>query len=122
MKFVKHKGCAILQIDFEGCQPPELLDRIRRARAVIGSQPPGTVRTLTLVRQARFNKEVSDAMKEYTAHNKPFVRVAAVVGLSGLQEIVFNVIIKFTGRNIATFSDMAPAKDFLARSAEESAQ
>ena len=57
-------------------------------------------------------------MKEYTAHNKPYVRAAAVVGLSGLQEIVYNVIIKLTGRNIATFSDIAVAKDFLANQAE----
>jgi hypothetical protein len=118
VRFIEHKGCSILMIDFQGCQPPEFLERIRYARSVIGRQPPGSTRTLTNVTKARFNNQVSEAMKEYTSHNKPYVRAAAVVGLSGLQEIVYNVIIKLTGRNIATFSDIAVAKDFLANQAE----
>ncbi len=114
VRFIEHKGCQILLIDFEACQPTETLERIRYARSVIGRQPLASTRTLTMVKNTRFNSQVSEAMKEYTAHNKPFVRAAAVVGLSGLQEIVYNVIIKLTGRNIATFADVARAKDFLA--------
>jgi hypothetical protein len=114
VRFIEHKGCSILLIDFHGCEPSAFLERIRYARSVIGRQPFDSVRTLTDVTKARFNSQVSEAIKEYTAHNKPYVRAAAVVGLSGLQEIVYNVIIKLTGRNIATFSDVAAAKDFLA--------
>jgi hypothetical protein len=118
VKFVKHKGQSILEIDFRECTPAEFLERIRVARGIIGGQPPASVRTLTLVKGARFNKEISDAMKEYTQHNKPHVRVAAVVGLSGLQEIVYNVIIRVTGRNIATFANVDEAKEFLVKDAE----
>ena len=114
VRFIEHKGSSILLIDFEACEPPAFLERIRYARSVIGRQPFASVRTLTVVTKARFNNQVSEAIKEYTAHNKPYVHAAAVVGLSGLQEIVYNVIIKLTGRNIATFSDIAAAKDFLA--------
>jgi hypothetical protein len=114
VRFIEHKGCRILLIDFQSCQPPEFLERIRYARSVIGRQAHGSVRTLSVLTKARFNNQVSDAMKEYTTHNKPYVRAAAVVGLSGLQEIVYNVIIKVTGRNIATFSNITVAKDFLA--------
>jgi hypothetical protein len=115
VKFIKYKERSILQIDFEGCRPEQMLERIRFARSTIGRQPLASVRTLTLVRDARFSNQVSKEMKEYTTHNKPFVRCAAVVGLSGLQEVVYNVIIKVTGRKIATFSDVGPAKEFLAR-------
>lgn len=118
VRFIEHKGSQILLINFEGCQPAETLERIRYARSVIGRQPFASTRTLTVVTGARFNSQVSEAMKEYTAHNKPYVRAAAIVGLSGLQEIVYNVIIKLTGRNIATFSDIALAKDFLAAQAK----
>jgi hypothetical protein len=114
VKFIQHKGCAILQIDFEGCQPPEFMKRALHARSVIASQPLSSVRTLTLVKDGRFNKEVSETMKAYTRHNKPYVRVAAVVGLSGLQEILYNVVIKVSGRKIATFSSVEAAKEFLA--------
>lgn len=114
VQFIKYKGLSILQIDFESCQPAEFLERMRHARSVIGSQPVHSVRTLTLVKNARFNNQVSEAMKEYTKHNKSFVLIAAVVGLSGLQEIVYNVIIKVTGRKIATFPHVEAAKEFLA--------
>ena len=113
VKFIKYKGLPILQIDFEGCQPAEFLERIRHARSIMATQPLRSVRTLTLVKNARFNNQVSEAMKEYTHHNKPYVLIAAVVGLSGLQEILYNVIIKFTGRKIATFPHVEAAKEFL---------
>ncbi len=115
VRFIDYKGCQILLIDFTECQPTDFLERIRYARSVIGRQSLGSTRTLTVVTKARFNRQVSEAMKEYTAHNKPYVRAAAVVGLSGLQEIVYNMIIKLTGRNIATFSNIVTAKDFLAQ-------
>jgi hypothetical protein len=114
VKFIRYKGIPILQIDFKHCQPTEFLERMQYARALIGQQSLGSVRTLTLVSDARFNKQVSTAMKDYTAHNKPYVCLAAVVGLSGLQEIVYNVVIKVTGRKIATFSNVEAAKEFLA--------
>jgi hypothetical protein len=114
VKFIKYKGLPILQIDFERCQPAELLERIRYARSVMAAQPLNSVRTLTMVKDARFNNQVSEAIKEYTNHNKPYVRIAAVVGLSGLQEIVYNVIIKVTGRKISTFPHVEAAKEFLA--------
>jgi hypothetical protein len=113
VRFIQHRDRPILQIDFAGSHPAEMLERIRYARLIIGKQPLASVRTLTLVKDARFNTQVSREMKEYTAHNKPYVRCAAVVGLSGLQEIVYNVIIKVTGRNIATFSELERAKEFL---------
>jgi hypothetical protein len=113
VRFIKYKGQSILEIDFRDCQPAELLERIRCARTVIGTQEAGTVRTLTLVKGARFNKQTTEALKDYTKHNKPFVRAAAIVGLSGLQEIVYNVITRLTGRNIATFDTAEQAKEFL---------
>ena len=113
VRFIKYKGCSILQINFEECQPPEFLERILYARSVIARQPLQSLRTLTLIKNARFNRQVSAAVKEYTKHNKPYVCVAALVGLSGLQEIVYNVIIKVTGRKIATFTHVEAAKEFL---------
>jgi hypothetical protein len=107
-----------LQIDFQDCQPAEVVERIRFARTTIASQPLRSVRTLTLIKGARFNNQTSEAMKEYTQHNKPYVLVAAVVGLSGLQEIVYNVIIKLTGRKIVTMPSVDAAREYLASYSE----
>jgi hypothetical protein len=117
VRFVRYKGLPILEIDFQDCQPSEVLERIQCARAIIGQQQPASVRTLTLVKGARFNRQTSAALKEYTQHNKPFVRAAAIVGLSGLQEVVYTVIVRVTGRTIATFGSVQAAKEFLVKGA-----
>lgn len=114
VKFIRYKGIPILLIDFADCQPAEVLERMHYARARIGEQPLASVRTLTILSKMRFNNQVSEAFKSYTTHNKPYVLMAAVVGLSGLQEILFNVVIKVTGRKIATFPTVEAAKEFLA--------
>jgi hypothetical protein len=114
VRFIEHKGVRILQIDLENCTAAEVVERTGQVRSVIATQPVNSVRTLTLVKGARFDRKTAAALKDYTAHNKPFVRVAAIVGVSGLQEVVFNVIVRVTGRKIAMFSNAAEAKEFLA--------
>lgn len=52
--------------------------------------------------------------QDFVKGNKPYVKASAVVGLSGLQQIVYNGIMKITGREIKSFSTLAEAKDWLA--------
>ena len=78
----------------------------------MATQPLRSVRTLTLVKNARFNNQVSEAMKEYTHHNKPYVLIAAVVGLSGLQEILYNVVISSRGEKSRPFRTSKRPRNF----------
>jgi hypothetical protein len=70
---------------------------------------------LTYVRNARFDRKVTQALKEYTHQNKPYVRAAAVVGMSGLMQVILHAIIVFTRRRFATFDSLDEAKDWLVR-------
>ena len=112
--FITHKGKKIFFIDFSDCNAEEILSRIERTRAIIQSQPEGSVLTLTYVRNARFDRKVSQSLKEYSRDNKPFVRAAAVVGLSGLMEIILHAVVIFTRRQFSIFEDIEEAKDWLA--------
>ena len=112
--FIDHRGKQILFIDFSDCSPQQILDRIRETRPVIQSQPEASVLTLTYVRNARFDRRVTQSLKEYTRDNKPYVRAAAIVGLSGLMEIILHAIVMFTRRKFSVFDSLEDAKDWLA--------
>ena len=112
--FITHKGKRIFFIDFSDCNAEEILSRIESSRSIIQSQPEGSVLTLTYVRNARFDRKVSQSLKEYSRDNKRFVRAAAIVGLSGLMEIILQAVVMFTRRQFSIFENLEEAKDWLA--------
>jgi hypothetical protein len=113
--FITHKGKRIFFIDFSDCNAEEILSRIESSRSIIQSQPASSVLTLTYVRNARFDRRVSQRLKEYSRDNKPFVRAAAIVGLSGLMEIILHAVVMFTRRKFSNFEDLEEAKDWRAQ-------
>jgi len=112
--FIKHKEKEILFLDFSNTQPHEVLEAIEVAKPLIRSRPAGSVLTLTDVTNARFSEAVSDGLKEFTAHNKPYVKAGAVVGVTGLKRIIFTAVMTFSRRNLETFDDIEQAKHWLA--------
>lgn len=112
--FIDHAGTEILLLDFSGVKSAEVLAMIDHAKTVISGRPPRSLRTLTDVTDMHFNNEVSQKMKEFTSHNKPYVMAAAVVGVTGLKRIIFNAVIAFSGRKLTTFDDRESAKRWLA--------
>lgn len=113
VQFIQHKGRKILHLDFANGKPEELLSFIDQAKAAIKTQPLKSVCTLTDVTDAGFNTKLSESLKEFVAHNKPYVTAAAVVGVTGLKQIIFNAVMKFSGRKLHAFDSLDEAKDWL---------
>jgi len=114
-RFVEHRGKQVLVLDYAGVrEPAEAVREIQRSKQVVAAQPKGSLRVMTVVRDARYNAAVLQAMKELAAHNAPFVKASAAVGLSGLHRIAYQAIILFSKRNIRIFDDEAAALDWLA--------
>lgn len=113
-RFIHHKGTQVLLLDFAGVRDPEEAVReIRSSMRFVATQPKGSLRVLTLVRDARYNAAVLQGMKELAAHNAPYVKASAVVGMSGLHRIAYQAVILFSKRNIKTFDGEAEALDWL---------
>lgn len=113
-RFITHNGARILHIDLAKKTPEQLLEAIREAKAIIAEQPPGSLLTLTDVEGSSYNRIVADELKAYVAHNKPFVRAGAVVGLNDLKRVIFNFLNRVTGRTLKGFDRVEAAKDWLA--------
>jgi hypothetical protein len=113
VKFIKHGGRDILFLNFAGSNTNDVLCTIDEAKQVIGVQPEGSLLTLTDVTNARFNEAVTEQMKEFTAHNKPFVKAAAIIGISGIKKIIFEAVMMFSKRKIHIFENVNEAKEWL---------
>ena len=114
VKFITHRGKEILFLDFSNCKADEALKVIEDAKKAVITKPKNSLLTLTDVTDARFNDAVTNGLKELTAHNKPYVKAAAVVGITGLKKILFSAVMAFSKRNIESFSDVEQAKSWLA--------
>ncbi|HWO88813.1 MAG TPA: hypothetical protein VNL98_06660 [Gemmatimonadales bacterium] len=114
IRWIEHKGKRILLHDFSHITNPfDVLPAVEASRAIVAVQPKGSLLALTDVTGSRFNKEIVDALKSLANHNKPFVKAGAVVGLSGLQRVVYVAITQFTGRRLPTFETAEQAMDWL---------
>jgi hypothetical protein len=111
--FTDHKDKRILVIDFSNATKEEILDSITKAKAIFEQQPKNSVLSLTDTRGARFDSEVSKAINEYVEHNKPYVKAGTVVGITGLQKVLYTSAMVVTGRALRIFDDHESAKEWL---------
>ena len=112
--FIDHNGVQILSIDWSGAPAWEIREAMHEAKKVIAAEPRASVRTLTNVSDVQMDQATIEMLREYMAHNKPYVLAGAVVGLNPLKMIAFNFVNRATGRNIRAFDDIEQAKDWLA--------
>ena len=114
-RMIEHRGAPILLLDYSDVlETAEALRYIGETKAIIAQYPPNSVRTLTYVRGSRYSAPVIEAMKELVAHNKPYVKAAALVGMNTLHRIIYRAVVTFSRRNIQVFEDLEQAKDWLA--------
>lgn len=114
VRFIRHRNVEILHIDWSGATPAEMLAAMDVAKTTIAGRPHGSVRTLTTVHNSQMSHAVTDALKDYVAHNKPYVLAGAVVGLYDLKMIIFNFVNRVTGRTLRAIEEVEAAKDWLA--------
>ena len=113
-RFTEHRGKRILLLDYSGVtDQEEALREIEHSRRVVALQPPGSLLVMTNVKNARYNSAVVQAMKELAAHNAPYVRASAIVGMSGLHRVAYQAVILFTKRKIQVFDTPEEALDWL---------
>jgi hypothetical protein len=113
VQFIKHKGKELLFLDFSECKPEEVLSVIDEAKMAIRTRSENSVCTLTDVTNLRFDDNVSEKMKAFTVHNKPYVKAAAVVGVVGIKKILFEAIMLFSRRKFHAFDTLEQAKTWL---------
>lgn len=115
-RFLDHRGLRVVLLDFEGItDPPEGLAAVAAAKAFIAKLPAdGSACTLTDVRNTRYNKEIVEAFKDLTVHNRPYVRAAAVISDSSLHRAAIAMISVFSRRKLGVFATREEGLAYLA--------
>lgn len=114
IRFIEHKGKRILFHDLSNIQNPrDALPAVAQSRTIVAQQPPKSLLTLTYVRGSRFNREIIEALKDLVVHNGPFVKHGVIVGLAGLQRVIYVTVTQLTGRRLPTFESVEEGLDWL---------
>ena len=114
IRFIEHRGHRILVLDYSEIRDPaQALAAIEAGRRMVATQPPRSLLLMTIVRGARYNADVLQAMKNLAAHNAPFVKASAIVGLSALHRAAYRTVLLFTRRSIPAYETEQEAMDWL---------
>jgi len=112
-KFLGYKDKRILVIDLGNCDLENMVKIVKEAKVLIAKEPPQSVLTLTNVQGIKFHGLISKVAKEFTEHNKPFVKAAAIIGLDPVRVDDFKEIVDFARREFKVFESSEEAKDWL---------
>jgi hypothetical protein len=113
--WMEHKGKKIVFVDFSQTDIDGVKEAIAQATPIIAGEPKQSVLCLVETFGSKFSMEVSQAVKEFTMHNKPYIKMTAIVGVDGLQKVILNSVIVFTRRhNLVVKPSRPEALDFLA--------
>jgi hypothetical protein len=113
-KIITHQGREILYQDFSGLRTADEVNAvITESRKYFHSQPLGTAMSLANIEEMHFNNQIKDLFMNFVKENKPYMKASAIIGVTGLKQIVFNGIMKLTGRDVKSFNNEDQAKKWL---------
>lgn len=114
VNFWKHNDKMIIFFDFSGCREDVFFTTLEHSRNVVRTLKKDTLLTLVDVTNTESNDRTNNAIKAFANENRPYVKAGAVVGVSGLKKLIFQMVMKFTGRkNLKLFDTVQDAKDWL---------
>jgi hypothetical protein len=113
VRFIEHQGKPVLFINYSHCDVAMLKAVAEEGHRVIAQQPPDSVLTLNDVTGTTFDKESVAVLQARVAANAPHVRRAAVIGIHGLQRIIYEGVQIFSKRRLPLFESRSEALAWL---------
>lgn len=114
VRFIEHAGRRVLFLNYSHCDVSMLKAVAEEGHRVIALEQPNSVLTLNDVTGTTFDKESVAVLQAKVAANAPYVRRAAVVGISGLQRLIYEGVQAFSKRRIPHFETREEALSWLA--------
>jgi hypothetical protein len=115
VQFIEHMGKRVLFINYADCDITMLKAVTEEMHRVISREPLKSVLTLNDVTGTGFDSESVAVLKSKVAANAPYVKRAAVIGISGLQRLIYEAVQRFSQRNIPVFDSREEALTWLVK-------
>jgi hypothetical protein len=114
LRFIKHKGKTIYEVDFTNCTSKELLLLLDQIRASVSHHPPNSVLIFADFTGAQVDKKVATRMKEVMVLDRPFVKRSAWIGTESVPDVFYEHFKNFSQRDFPIFKTREEALDWLA--------
>ncbi len=111
--FTRIQGKEIYRLNFAYDDIKEAEVLIDECARQVRRRPENSVLTLTIVSKGKFDVALVDKLKVLTKGNSPYVRRAAVVGISGMYKVVISAISIFSKRDFKLFDSQDDAVRYL---------
>lgn len=115
VQLIEYKGKKVILFDFSSCDKELVPDLIKEGEVLVKTQPLNSGFTLTDLTGFRFDAKMIELFKEFTAHNKSYIKAGAIIGIKGLQKVAYDAVMRFSNRNIPLFDDREQALEWLVK-------
>jgi hypothetical protein len=115
VRFIEYLGMRVLFINYSHCDVAMLKAVAEEGHRVIAHEEPNSVLTLNDVTGTTFDKESVAVLQAKVAANAPYVRRAAVIGINGLQRLIYEGVQAFSKRRIPHFDTRQEALSWLVK-------
>ncbi len=115
VQFIEFFGKRVLAINYAHCDADMMREVAAEGHRVLSQEPLNSVLTLNDVTGAKFDQESVAALKSMVAANAPYVRRAAVIGISGLQSLIYEAVQAFSKRKLPQFATREQALAWLVK-------
>lgn len=110
---IKFKDLNIVYTDISGATPEEAICAFDSCQEIISKMPLNSVYSLVNAKDARFNSNLIQKIKETVKKNNGHSKATAVCGLNQLSRLMVNSIVSFTGRQMKFTETADEAKEWL---------
>ncbi len=105
-EWLSYKGKRILFMNLGGITESEdLRERIATIEPVVEKEEPYSICCICSLANSRTSPESTQTLKNFTKHNQPYIKMTAIIGLTGLQKVVYQGVVLFTGRKNLVIKD-----------------
>jgi len=113
-EWITHRDKRILYMNIATDRTEALKNAIEQLKPLIEKEPLNSILCLVDVTGGHINVDISKALREFTEHNKPYMLMTAVIGITGLQRAIYDGILIVTRRkNLVMKNSREEALDFL---------
>ena len=115
-QWITHKGVRILHLRYDhfGDDSSGLRMEVDESFDEVMKQPPNSVLELVDVTDTTGSGENVDILRNAAAKCKTHIRMVAVIGISGVRQLIVQGVARITGMSFTLFDDVEKAKDWLA--------